>query len=150
MDYSRFNSKESIELGDFQELGIQVWKARQAYDEAQRIASEASKTLEDLKAKVLAYMEQYNIKKQHIPGYGTLSTQNRYSVKVPQGEGKAEFFEFLKERGIFETLATVHSATLNAWYQEEKERAVLEGRVGWTPPGIEEPKLVQTLSFRKG
>lgn len=137
-------------LNAFQNLCKDIWEQRMKVDEmASALKIETSK-LEGMKAKVLAYMEDSEIEKQHVPGYGTLSMQNMFSVKVPAGDNKAEFFEYLKERGIFEDMATIHSATLNSWYKQEIDAAIEEGNADFRIPGIEEPKIVKRLGMRRG
>jgi hypothetical protein len=141
---------QQIDMGEFQSLCAEAWKQRAKVDELTRVASEESKKLEELKAKVLAYFEQYELEKQHVPGFGTISVINRFSVKVPQGDNKLAFFEYLKETGIFEAMATVHSQTLNSWFKEKQEAALNEGNLEFSVPGIDEAKLVKTIGFRKG
>ena len=141
---------QKIDMGEFQALCQKAWEQRQKVDEMVRLQGEESKKLEELKAKVLAYLEHYELEKQHIPGFGTLSVQNRFSVKVPQGDNKLTFFEYLKENGMFEAMATIHSNTLNSWFKEKQEEALAKGILDFKVPGIDEAKLVKTLGFRKG
>lgn len=143
-------SQESIDMGQFNELCRQTWEQRAKVDELARIASEESKKLEELKAKVLAHCTHYELEKHHVPGFGTLSVQNRWSVKVPQGDSKIAFFDYLKENGIFEAMATVHSQTLNSWFKEKMEEALGAGDIEFAVPGLENPKIVKTIGFRKG
>jgi hypothetical protein len=143
-------TKDNPTLTDFQSLCKAIWAQRIKVDEMASALKIETCLLEMLKAKVLAYMEASEIEKQHVPGFGTLSVQSMFSVRVPTGDRKAEFFEYLKECGTFEDLATVHSATLNSWYQQELEQAIAEGRDDFRAPGIEEPKIVKRLNMRRG
>lgn len=137
-------------LSDFAALCRDIWEQRIKVDEMASALKIETSQLEKMKAKVLAYMEESGLEKQHVPGFGSLSMQNMFSVKVPAGDRKAEFFEFLKEKGIFEDLATVHSATLNSWYSQEMAAAIEDGNYDFKVPGIEEPKIVKRLGMRRG
>ena len=140
----------TVSLQEFTKLCEDTWKMREEVDELSRVQKVAANKLEDMKAKVLAYMEHYELEKQHIPGCGTLNTINRFSVKVPQGDDKLAFFEYLKGIGSFEDMATVNSNTLNSWYKEKLEAALAEGEIELKIPGIAEAKINKTLGFRKG
>lgn len=84
--------------------------------------------------------------------YGTVSKVTEYTVTMPQGEAKEKFFNFLRERGVFESLATVNYQTLNAYYKEQWELAKqgdpMEA-MNFSLPGIGEPKSFETIRFRK-
>jgi len=139
-----------IDMGTFNDLCRQAWEQRTKVDEMARLQAIESKILEEMKAKVLAYLEHYELEKQHVPGFGTLSVQNRFTVTVPKGDNKLTFFDYLKENGIFEDMATVHSQTLNSWFKEKQEQALAEGNLEFSVPGISEAKIMKTLGFRKG
>lgn len=140
----------NVTLEEFNKLIAAIWAQRTKVDEMTRAVNHESKVLEDLKYKALAFMEAAEMEKVHTPGHGTLFMQNRFSVKIPQGDDKVTFFNYLKETNQFETLATVHSQTLNAWYKEAMEEAASQGKYDFKPPGLPEPFLTKTLGFRKG
>lgn len=141
---------QEIVMGDFQALCKKAWEQRSRVDEMARLQSIESGILEELKAKVLAYMEQYELEKIHVPGCGTLSQINRFTVTVPKGDNKLEFFEYLKVNGTFEDMATVNSMTLNSWFKEKMDEALAEGNIDFKIPGLSDPKMNKTLGFRKG
>ena len=68
-------------------------------------------------------------------------------------EDKENFFSYLKEKGLFESLITVNSNTLNSFYMREwetvKEHGDPEEAMNFKIPGIQEPKLHEVISFRK-
>jgi len=78
---------------------------------------------------------------------GKLIKTVRTSVKIPQGDDKFAFFEYLKSNGHFEALATVNSAQLNKWYKEELELAQKEKKM-LVIPGLGLPSSSVGLSFR--
>lgn len=112
--------------------------------------------LKEVQSKIQAHMEQSELEKFIVKGYGTFSVQSNFSVKVPGTEEHREaFFAYLKERGIFESMITVNSATLNAWYKQELAAIAAKAEAGedvdpdFKIPGIEEPKDFNVLRFRK-
>lgn len=114
------------------------------------------KKLSDLEGKIQACMEQLDMEKIPVKGYGTYFLQSKFSVKVPKTEQEREdFFAYLQAKGIFESMITVNSQTLNAWYKQEMEALASRAEAGedvdpdFKIPGIEEPKDYFTLAFRK-
>lgn len=76
---------------------------------------------------------------------GRVTKKIRTSVKVPK-ETKEEFLKYLEQKGVLFALASVHSATLNAWYNQEQEAAYSRGEL-LVIPGLEAPTASMTLSF---
>jgi hypothetical protein len=148
MDFNEH--KKEVSLTEFQELGEKLFQARKEFDEAQAIADEKSKKVEELKYKVLSIMEEAGLENQSIAGYGKIFVQNRFTVSFPKDpEKKGKFFEYLQNKGIFEDMVSVNSQTLNSWYKAEMEAAVEAGNADFRISGLDEPKLVKTLAMRK-
>lgn len=80
---------------------------------------------------------------------GKIILTTRFSVTVPKGDEKERFFTYLKDRGIFEDMATVNSQTLNAWYRSEMDQAKENGDFDFQIPGIKEPMAYEQLQLRK-
>jgi hypothetical protein len=127
-------------------------KLCEAYAEARaetaRIAEEKKKaqaTEDDLERTLLNTLEALE-KKDYSSPSGKIYVSHKSSVKVPQGLEREAFFEYLKDRGIFENMITVNSATLNSWYKEETSN--LETGV-LLIPGLGIPTIIPTLNFRK-
>lgn len=60
--------------------------------------------------------------------------RERTTVKIPKDLGeKQALFSYLRERGIFEEMISVHSATLNSWYRSECEELEASGKVPEVP-----------------
>lgn len=116
----------------------------------------AATRLKEVETKIQAHMEQSELEKFNVKGYGTFSLQSNFSVKVPGSEEhRAAFFAYLKELGIFDSMITVNSNTLNAWYKQELQTLAAKAEAGedvdpdFKIPGIEDPKDYNTLKFRK-
>lgn len=125
---------------------------RQEVEEKRKIYSEANAELDILEGNAVAILKEIG-KKSYKSEFGTVTRTEKWRVTLPNTpEKRAEFFQFLKEKDLFDKLISVNSNTLNSLYMEEwasaKERNPEEA-VFFSMPGIDEPKLQETLSFRK-
>ena len=82
---------------------------------------------------------------------GTVVFTTRFTVKNPTDPADKEaFFEYLKQKNIFEDMVSVNSQKLNSWYKAEMEVAKNEGNFDFKIPGLGEPSALEIISFRKG
>lgn len=103
-----------------------------------------------LEVAILNGMEQSETDKISLDGIGTVYKIDRFTVQTPKSiDDKKALFEYFEERGIFNEMVSVNSQTLNAFYKEENEAALKRGDVDFKLPGVGEPKLSQSLGFRK-
>jgi hypothetical protein len=82
----------------------------------------------------------------------TVSLKKRTSFKTPKDEADREaFFSQLKELGVYDSMVTVNSATLNAFLKAEYEAAEARGEdmVTYKFAGIDPPTVSVTASLRK-
>lgn len=81
---------------------------------------------------------------------GTVFIQTRTSFRVPTtDENRAAFFNYLKSKGQFDSMITVHSQTLNAYCKKEVEEHLANGDTGFKIPGIEDPVVSKDLRMRR-
>ena len=74
----------------------------------------------------------------------------RTSVRMPKdNEERKAFFDYLRERGVYDELVSVSSQTLNAFYRSELELAILRGELDFTIPGLNDVLVVPKLTVRK-
>ena len=115
--------------------------------EAQR--KEANKLLGQMEKKLLSHLQENKIE-NYKSKKGTVYIQDYFSVKVPKdSENRSKFFGYLKDKGIFEDMITVHSRTLNSYYCEELDQAKERGDTDFSIPGIEEPRHIPKLKTRR-
>ena len=122
------------------------------HKKAELSAQEAAiqEQLKALEANILQGMEQSEQDKISVEGLGTIYRIDRFTVQTPKSRyDKKALFSFLEERGIFNEMVSVNSQTLNAFYKEENAAALKRGDVDFKLPGVGEPKLSQSLGFRK-
>jgi len=106
-----------------------------------------------LSNEILKMMESLDLEKQHVPGFGTVSRQENWSVKVPKTpDEKTRVFDYIREKYGQDALmgyVTINSNSLNAFYKQEFELAKERKDVRWKLPGIEEPSVYFKLGVRK-
>lgn len=132
-----------ITVEDLKHLCWAVSKDRKTVDLIKDNLKKAQEILDESEIKLLAALEESNLKtfKNEL---GSFTIKNTESVKIPHGEQKDEFFNFLKSRNEFEALATIHSKTLNSWYNEEAKKDPF-----FRAPGLEAPTMYQKIVFTK-
>lgn len=137
-----------MEISELQNLCKDVFAQREVTDQAKKIYSEENEKLEALEAKLLAALEENKLKSFQSE-FGKIETRQRMSVKIPQAENRELFFNYLKEKGQFDALITVNSATLNSWYKQENENAINNKKMFYVP-GLEMPTATTILVLKKG
>lgn len=81
---------------------------------------------------------------------GLLSIAYRTSVKTPKtAEDKQKFYDYLRSKGLYDSMISVNSQTLNSFYKSEMEQAQEAGNSEFAIPGINEVTINETLSFRR-
>jgi uncharacterized coiled-coil protein SlyX len=103
--------------------------------------------LHKMDAKLIEYLESLGRSSYDSP-YGKITRETRFSVKLPQGEDKVKFFEYLKEKKVFEDMVHMNSRTLQTFYRAEMEAH--KSVPGWKVPGCGEPSGQVIVKFKKG
>lgn len=138
-----------VTVAQLEELSQAIAAQREACDMAEQVKKAENKKLDDLEKKMMGLLNTAG-KLNYHSNVGTISITTRESVRLPQTmEEKMAFFDYLKSKGIFEEMVSVHSATLNSFYKTEKELAAERGELVFSLPGIGEPSRQEILSFRK-
>lgn len=141
-------------LKQFTEHVREIWEQKAVVDNIKDRLAEESKKLEGLKKDAIKVMEAGEIEKFNVPGFGTVSRQKKFSVRVPKDlASKLQLFDYIKtQKGedVLQSMVSVNSATLNSFYKEERDEAVKRGDIDWTIPGLSEPDIYFQLGMRKG
>lgn len=140
---------ELLTIKELEELCGLCFSKREEIDALEAQIKEVNAELEGLKEKLLMFLTDLD-KTSYDSSIGKISVKNIFTVALPKTpEQKGQFFGYLKERGIFEDLVSVHSKTLNAFYKQEQEAALQEGKIDFKIPGLDEPYFKQSLSFKR-
>ena len=80
---------------------------------------------------------------------GTVYLSFISQVSMPKtSESKEQFYNFLKEKGLYDDMVSVNSQKLNGFYRKEKEAAETAGALFFSMPGIESANTVTRIGFR--
>lgn len=135
--------KDSLKVEDLKRYCDLLAEQREKVERVKDGLKIEQELLDKAEAILLAALEKAGLKTFKSPT-GSFSVTNTQSVKVPSGEAKDAFFNYLKEKNMFEALATVHSKTLNSWYNEEVKKDAF-----FKVPGLEDPTSYQKIRFVK-
>lgn len=125
-----------MELSDVKDKINQAFKLREEYETAKKRAGELYAELQFLQGKIMGVLEEQEMDSLKT-NLGTFSfrIQENFSLKRDQ-ESRDQFFKFLKDKGVFEQIITVHARTLDAFAKSEAEAAEAEGNFDYLPPGL--------------
>jgi len=119
---------------------------RQAVDDVAAELKKQEEKLHKMDSKLIEYLEALGRSSYDSP-YGKISRETRYSVKLPQGDDKTKFFEYLKSKGAFEDMVHMNSRTLQTFYRTEMEAN--KATPGWKVPGCGEPSGQVIVKFKR-
>ena len=135
--------KDLMDLKKFNALIDDAYEQKEIVAKRKLDFEKEKKALAAFQEKILFILQENDMEK-YASKHGTVFRVKRESVRVPKGpEEKAEFFAWLKNKGIYDELVTVNSVTLNALYKQESEVA---NDPDFKIPGIGE----STVTFRLG
>ncbi len=106
------------------------------HDDAKKEAAKIWGDYTEKYLEVVGMMEDLELDK-FVSKKGTFSFKYDESFKVPKTpETRKEFFDFLKEKGVYEDMVTVNSRTLNSWAKQEAQAAEDDGDYDYQIPGL--------------
>lgn len=147
-------SLDQLTVKQLDQLGFEIRMQLEKCEAMKETLSTETTRLENLKAKMIAYLEHFGKHHYPIPGVGAFTIRERQTVTIPKdSETKKQFLQWLRSKGdeVYLTYVTVNHNTLQGIYNDEFETAVKEGRSGeFQIPGIGSPKLVKNLAVTKG
>lgn len=132
-----------MEIKELKALTEELWRLRSEKQAKEAEMKVIQENIQIAETKILNVFEAAEIDRFDGEHCSVFTTQYS-SVKMPQeSDMREKFFEYLKAKGVFEQLITIHSQTLNAWYREEEKNGNYE------IPGLEEAKVFTRLNVRK-
>lgn len=139
-----------MEISNFEQLIKSLVEQRAETARVKALHSDEVRKEEDIEAKIMEVLKEEG-KDSYKSEFGTVSISHRTSFKIPGSpEEKKLFWDYLREKGVFENLITVNSNTLNSFCKTEREQAIEEGRgLEFNIPGIQPPVINEVLSLRK-
>jgi len=141
-----------MDTSEFDILVEKLQYAKETYEMAKKMKTEAHSDLEEKKHQILTALKDTGKSKYHVKGLGTVYTITKYQVTTPKGlEDKRLFFGWLKERfgdDVSDSMLGVNHQTLNSFMKKEFEAAEERGDVAFTVPGLEDPAMIESVGFR--
>lgn len=117
--------------------------------EASRIKKEVTERLEKAENELIEVLTAANLK-NFSAAAGKVVLAFRTSVRTPKlPEDKEAFYAYLKARGLYDSMVSVNSMTLNSLYKAEMEEAIARGESDFSIPGINEVSLTPQLRFSR-
>ena len=138
---------DDITISRFEELCEVAFALKEEISAAEDKVKKYKESLNKTQLKIMGYLEKNN-KDSYKARVGTVYINRQLSVKVPkEPQDRESFFNYLKAKGVFEDLITVHSRTLNSFYRAEWDSS--DSSSDFTIPGIGAPEVYETLRMRK-
>lgn len=148
------NHEAEVGAGEItvEELELEIERCFYLRDKHTQIKAEASAVWEQyelIQNKVRGMLESLN-KTSYKAEAGTFSFSLTDSYKTPKTlEQKELFFNYLKEKGIFDEMVTINSRTLNSYAATECEVQYDQGNFDFTIPGLEKGEPAYKVSLKK-
>lgn len=137
----------AVTVKDLDELVKLIADKEQSIDFQENVTKKLNKELAVLNSQAVNILKDLDREEYDSP-YGKLKIEEKWRVGLPETEvDKMKFFEWLNEKGIFETYATVNSNSLNSLYFAEQKAS--DDPMTFKLPGIPAPKLFEKLNFRR-
>jgi len=141
-----------VTVQTLEDLAEQIAVLREEIAVDKAALSEKNELLEETEQNFLNHLKELG-KTSYKSNVGTISKVEKWRVNLPDSpEAKEELQAYLIERGL-KSMLTVNSNTLNSYYMQEweivKESGDPEAAMNFSIPGLKEPKLYETISFRK-
>lgn len=148
---SEGNVSMSITVDEMNQKVVEIRAKEEEYEAAKKVSTQLGHEVDSLYEQVGKMLLDLGQDSFRTP-LGTVSLRKRTSFKVPKDEeSKQVFFQKLKDMGVFESMITVNSNTLNSFLKAEYESAEAIGQdmVTYQFPGIDPPTVSVTASLRK-
>lgn len=138
------DDKKEVNVADMKKNCKMFFEQKAKIKKMDDAVKDEREKLRKMEKKLLAYLEEAGLEKFASP-QGTIFTKEYFSTKVPKDpENREKFFNYLKKEGIFEDLITVHSNTLNSYYQSK-----IEEDPSFEMPGLGPATYQKKLNARK-
>lgn len=140
----------SVTIEELNGMAAKIDELRRKEAEAKLIVKGISEELEKAEHTMIEVLSDNGMTSYKSP-VGTCSISFRTSVKVPKTDtDRQAFFQYLRDKGVYDSMITVNSQTINSFYKAELELAKEAGDDSFSIPGLSEVTLNQVLSFRRG
>jgi hypothetical protein len=138
-----------ISLMEFEKAIQEYAEAKEEVERLAGLKNKATEVMDMFESKVMSIMQAFN-KTSYRSSYGLLVRSERWSWKTPKSdEEKDAFYGYLRAKGLFDTMISVNSQTLNSFAKKELEAAKETGDIDFKIPGLGEPTLTEMIALRR-
>lgn len=139
-----------VTLSDLNALGNEIKNIRDDINKHKIAMADLQEFLDQKENEFIQKLKDNGMEKYFIPDVGTAYVSTRFTYKVPKTpEEREAFFSYLKQKGVYNDMVTVHSQTLNSWAKAEIDAAITNGASDFKVPGLGDPSMYETLNIRK-
>jgi len=140
---SKMNNEPTVK--QLEAMVAECFRLREQYQEAKKVSGEYYKKLTEMQNQVIEVLTELG-KTSYVSDVGTFSFKVQESFRVPKTpEARKMFFDFLKEKGIYDDMISVNSMTLNSWAKAEIESS---DSLDYQIPGLEKSEPSFKASMR--
>lgn len=138
---------EQVTLKEMDAIVQTYTQARLAYEEAKKRSNDLYAELTHYEGIMINALTSNGKTNYSVDGVGTISVVTTESYKTPKDiESKTKLFNYVKQKYGSEALlnmTNIHSATLNAWANQEAASGVM------SIPGLDQPTVTESIRFRR-
>lgn len=146
--FSKEEVKSSVTLEEMELLGKKILEGRAAVDGWADKKKEAEAEVVKYEQKMLEILHETSRTNFPLADGTSIYINRRLSFTVPKTpEQRAEFFNYLRDKGVFDNMITVNHQTLNSYCKAEFEAATGRGELA-SIPGIAPPTEFESIGVR--
>lgn len=138
----------TVTVADLDKLAESIKAQRDKIEQMEAALTVENKALQQMMDSASAYLKELDRENYKAPG-GTIYQVKKWQFSLPKtDEGKTAFFQWMKERGIYDQYVSVNHNSFSSLCEQERAAAEKQGEF-FNVPGVEQPKLYETTRFRK-
>ena len=136
VDWLKSLDKEEITVDALEAAINNCFIRRDEHKAHKKVTTDIWNEVEELQTAISVMFDKLD-KDKHQTKYGTFSKRLEEGYALPKDdESRAQFFGYMKERGVYDTMITVNAQTLNTFVKDEVAIKENDGDFEFIPPGI--------------
>lgn len=137
------DSVDSVTLAEFDKYITEYLQVREEKDAIEERLTEQNKKLKKMESKLIEFLDAQS-KTSHITAKGKINCVERTTWKAPEGEQREFVVEYLKEKGLYDSVTAFNANKFSGWYENERSN-----NPNFNLQGVEQ-NTIRYISFRKG
>ncbi len=146
--YENTEKKSSVTLEQIESLGREIVNGRAEVEAAADVKKELEKKVVALEQKMLEVLHETGRHNFPLADGTNVYIHRRLAFTIPKTpEQRIEFFNYLRDKGVFDNMITVNHNTLNSYCKAEYEAAEGRGELV-SIPGISAPTEFESIGVK--